>query len=237
MAERRAIELALDLSRMPALAPMLRCQTPPPDILDAIRAAAGCPEALQAACSSTREPLHVIQRAAALYLQETLFFPGASLHRNLGVTVEASRTQMRLHMRWLMIWLHPDHNSDEMAKLLAARVIDAWRELGRRKAQIKKAPVGTNKVPCSAKTCSAELKSSYSLRMRWIPIPVRSTPSMRGLGFIVAGAVIALVVIALSDVALVGWLSPKNPNSLTLTRINKHVPLSVSRANSFQSYQ
>ena len=158
MAERRAIELALDLSRMPALAPMLRCQTPPPDILDAIRAAAGCPEALQAACSSTREPLHVIQRAAALYLQETLFFPGASLHRNLGVTVEASRTQMRLHMRWLMIWLHPDHNSDEMAKLLAARVIDAWRELGRRKAQIKKAPVGTNKVPCSAKTCSAELK-------------------------------------------------------------------------------
>jgi hypothetical protein len=225
MPERRAIELALDLSRMPALAPILRRQAPPHDILDAIRAAAGCPEALQAACSSTKEPLHVIQRAAALYVQETLFFPGASLHRNLGVTNQASRAQMRLHMRWLMRWLHPDHNSDEMARLLAARVIEAWRELGQRKAQIKKAPVAIDKVACATKSSAAELKGSYALRLRWIPIPIRSTRSTRALRLILAGTVIALVVIALSDVALVDWLSAKNRGSLKLTRIDTDLPL------------
>lgn len=73
MAGQRAIDLALDLARMPALAAVMREQALPPDLLDVIRVAAGCPEASKAALASTQEPPSVIQAAAVLYLEEILF--------------------------------------------------------------------------------------------------------------------------------------------------------------------
>lgn len=208
MPNQAAIKLALDLLRMPALAPILRTQPLPIDILDAIRVAAGCPEASESAHISTQEPLDVIQRAATLYLHETLFFPGASAHRNLGVAADASRAQMRLHMRWLLRWLHPDHNSDEMATLLAVRVIKAWREIGDRNWRavvVEKTP----QEPDRGGARSADLRPPATLRLRWIPVPI---PQARSIGrkkhfvYVALVGVAALILIFLSDAVLSSWL-------------------------------
>lgn len=206
MAERRAIDVALDLARMPSFSTVVRRRPVPADILDVIRVAAGCPEASQAATEAVREPLSIIKAAAIFYLQEALFFPGADLYRNLGVAPGASRAQMRLHMRWLLQWLHPDHNSDETARLLAARVIHAWQELGRRdrsesridcEAAQRRFPVGTGtKTRSPAKRSSALSR----VRIRWIAVPLpsaRSTPSRGQRAIIVVLALAAALALIL----------------------------------------
>lgn len=204
MSNQAAIKFALDLLRMPALAPILRTQPLPIDILDAIRVAAGCPEASESAQVSTQEPLDVIQRAATLYLHEALFFPGASPHRNLGVAVGASRAQMRLHMRWLLRWLHPDHNSDEMATLLAMRVIKAWREIGARNWREGVVEKNQQQLDLGGARPAA-LRPPATLRLRWIPVPIPRAPSIgrrkHFLYVVVAGAT-ALALIFLSGAVL-----------------------------------
>jgi hypothetical protein len=208
MAGRRAIDVALDLVRMPALAPIVRKQTLPPDLLDVIRIAAGCPEASKAALASTREPFRVIRAAAVLYLEEVLFFPGAGLHRNLGVAVGASRDQMRLHMRWLLQWLHPDHNSDETAALLAARVIKAWRELGRRDWPQGGAESSAPQPPASRHLGPNGLRRQATMRVRWIAVPVASAPSAHRRGqraiVLALGAATALALIVIPDAGVFG---------------------------------
>lgn len=192
MARQRAIDLALDLARMPALAAVMRKQALPSDLLEVIRIAAGCPEASKAALAATQEPLRVIRAAAIFYLEEMLFFPDAGLHRNLGVATDAPKAQMRLHMRWLLQWLHPDHNSDETAAFLAARVINAWRELGRRDRS--EGSASARQQPISRRPSLA------TMRVRWIPVPIRSSVSSARrrsqraiIFFVAAAAVFALI--------------------------------------------
>jgi hypothetical protein len=216
MAERRAIDLALDLARMPALAAVMREQALPPDLLDVIRIAAGCPEASKAALAATKEPLRAIHAAAILYLEEILFFPGAGLHRNLGVSAGASKAQMRLHMRWLLQWLHPDHNSDETAALLAACVIKAWRELGRREWPEGGAESSARQQPTCRQPSPNDPRRRATMRVRWIAVPIPSGPTARRRGqravilVLVAAAAAALVLIP--DAVLFGWLSLPGAN-------------------------
>jgi len=210
MAGQRAINLALDLARMPALAAAMRKQTLPSDLLEVIRIAAGCPEASKAALAATQEPLRVIRAAAIFYLEEMLFFPDAGLHRNLGVAADASKAQMRLHMRWLLQWLHPDHNSDETAAFLAARVINAWHELGRRDRPEGSAS-SARQQRISPQPSPNNLRRHATMRVRWIAVPLPSVPSARRRGqraiilFLAAAAVFALIF--LPDAALFGWPS------------------------------
>lgn len=198
MAEQRAIHLALDLLRMPALAPVMRRQALPSDLLDAIRVASGCPEALETALATTCEPVHVIRAAAAFYLQEMLFFPGASPHRNLGVMAGASKAQTRLHMRWLLRWLHPDHNSDEMATLLAKRVIKAWRDIA---SDTQERPISQRSNP---------RKRHGAIRLRWVALPLPPSHRARLLSqlavVVFLAAIATLVLIVIPDVLLFGRL-------------------------------
>lgn len=211
MAARRAIDLALDLARTPALAAVMRGQALPSDLLDVIRIAAGCPEASKAALAAKPEPLRVIQAAAILYLEEMLFFPDAGLYRNLGVSAGASKAQMRLHMRWLLQWLHPDHNSDETAALLAARVISAWRELGRRDRPEGGAESSARHQPASRQPSPNYPRRRATMRVRWIAVPIPSAPSARRRGrravTLVLAAAAALALILTPDAVLFGWLS------------------------------
>jgi hypothetical protein len=211
MAARRAIDLALDLARMPALAAILRKQALPSDILEVIRIAAGCPEASKAAVGSTQESPRVIKAAAILYLEEMLFFPDADLHRNLGIAADGSRAQMRLHMRWLLRWLHPDHNSDEMAALLAGRVIKAWHELGRRDRPERNAERSAPQQPASRKPGPRNLRRRSSMRVRWIAVPIPSVASTYWRGrraiVLILAAAAALALISIPEAALFGRLS------------------------------
>ena len=44
------------------------------------------------------------------YVETVMLFAGAEPARVLGLAAGASRAEMRTHLRWLMRWLHPDHN-------------------------------------------------------------------------------------------------------------------------------
>ncbi len=210
MAERRAIDLALDLARMPALARIMRKQVLPADLLDVIRIAAGCPEVSEAALAATHEPLSVIRAAAVFYLEEMLFFPDAGLHRNLGVAPGASRAQMRLHMRWLLQWLHPDHNPDETAGLLAQRVIKAWRELGRRERADANPESMLQPRPESRQSPVKKPTRPATIRLRWIAVPLQSPPAvrrsnLRSVIFVLAAAVAAASVL-FPDAIVASWV-------------------------------
>src|SRR5262249_32071273 len=124
-----AIDFALDLVRMPALARTSVAPVLPPNILELMRIAAACPEACEAAAARTGEPTAVLIEAARVYLQQGLFRPEADCHRILGIKPADSRETARNHMRWLLEWLHPDRNNNSWDAVYAERVLKAWRRV------------------------------------------------------------------------------------------------------------
>jgi hypothetical protein len=129
MEQGHAIDFALDLFRLPALARTSVSPPLPPNILELIRIAAACPEACEAAVARTGEPRGILIEAARFYLQQVLFRAGADCYRILGIEPGASREKARNHMRWLLEWLHPDRNGDSWDAVYAERVLKAWREV------------------------------------------------------------------------------------------------------------
>ena len=128
MASERAIDLALDLARMPAFAPAMAATPLPVDILEVIRIAAESPDACRAAALTTGQPEPVLIEAARFYLQQILFSPDADCYRILGIRAGDSRESARTSMRWLLLWLHPDRNG-RLDAIYSERVLKAWREV------------------------------------------------------------------------------------------------------------
>lgn len=124
----RAIDAALDLARIPALANSNVTPPLPADVLDVMQIAAESPEACTAAAMATGVPERVLIEAARFYLQQTLFRPDADCYRVLGLQQHASHASARIHMRWLLQWQHPDRNGGWDA-VYAKRIIKAWREV------------------------------------------------------------------------------------------------------------
>lgn len=128
MTQRHVIGVALDLARMPTLARASVAPPLPADILEIIRIAAAHPRSCQSAAAMTGEKTPVLIEAARFYLQQVLFRPDADSYRILGIGRTASRATARDHMRWLLQWLHPDHNGT-WDSVYAERVLKAWREV------------------------------------------------------------------------------------------------------------
>lgn len=124
----RAIGLALDLARMPALATSDTLPAIPADILELMRVAAASPQACRAAEAATGVPVQILTEAARFYLQQVLFRRNADCYRVLGLQPGASRELARRHMHLLLQWLHPDRNSG-WDGVYAERVLKAWHEV------------------------------------------------------------------------------------------------------------
>jgi hypothetical protein len=164
----RAIALALDLARMPALAQSIENPPLPADILEIMRIAAGSPEICQSASQVTGQPPAVLIEAARFYLQQMLLRPDADPYRVLGLTPGASRELARDHMRCLLQWLHPDVNR-HWDSVYAERVLKAWREVS---ANIDSSR--PSKSPSHVLTgvgSSAPVNSGPTTRMPWIEKP------------------------------------------------------------------
>lgn len=123
-----ALFAALGLASMPGFAQRVGRQPLPNGILELLEIAAGRDDRLGEAVALSGRDAKAVRAAAEFYLRHALFFEGADSFRLLGVTAgETTREEMRLHMRWLMIWLHPDHGPDPERAALAGRVLEAWR--------------------------------------------------------------------------------------------------------------
>src|SRR5262249_51626302 len=167
MAQRHVIELALDLTRMPALARTSGLATLPPNIIELMRIAAACPEACETAVVKTGEPTSVVIEAARFYLQHVLFRPDADCYRILGIEPTASRETARSHMRWLLQWLHPDRNNNSWDAVYAERVLKAWREMSGSDRPSAK-PIYSRARP-SNKMKRGDIK----IRVPWIEHPIK----------------------------------------------------------------
>jgi hypothetical protein len=161
MAQRHVIEVAFDLSRMPALARSPGLPPIPPDIIELMRIAAASPEACEAAATKTGEPTAVVIEAARFYLQHVLFRPEADCYRILGLEPNASRETARSHMRWLLQWLHPDRNHNGWDSVYAERVLKAWRE-------VSASDGGYAKLNYSRQGSTKKKRKFKSFRLPWI---------------------------------------------------------------------
>lgn len=213
MASYRAVDLALDLMRMPTLAPILREQPLPSDLLDLIRIAARNADVSAVAAEASGVSERMLRSAAIFYLQEMLFSPGADAYRNLGADRDASRAEMRLHMRWLLQWLHPDHNPDPDANFLAERVISAWRQLGAGRGAVSK-PIEKPSHRSRPLVAKSPLQDRWrGVRVPWIAVPFEQPQAKRKskqrlyrvitLVFAVGGAI---ALIFTPDDTLLGWV-------------------------------
>jgi hypothetical protein len=124
-----ALRQAMELLRAPTLAGAMRQRPLPDDILTLIRIAAGESETIEPAASEMDEPPERIREAAVLYLQSVVFISGADHYRTLAVERDAPQEKLRLHLSWLMKWLHPDRASSEWESAFARRVLIAWDAL------------------------------------------------------------------------------------------------------------
>ena len=189
---RHAIEMALDLARMPALA---RSPVEPPipaNVIEVIRIAAASPNACRAASAATGEPVPVLIEAARFYLQHLLFRPNADSYRVLGLGPGASRATARNHMRWLMQWLHPDRNGD-LEAVYAERVLKAWRE------------VSGGKMAAPARSASAARRAHGGMRLPWIKLPTRQRSGLwRSITHWILPASLVFVLLLLSAIYYLG---------------------------------
>ena len=126
----RAIDVALDLSRMPALAPSMAASPLPIDVDEVIRIAGESSDTCRAAALTTGKSEAELVAAARFYLQQVLFRDETNCYRVLGLVPGGPRDAARTNMRWLLRWLHPDRNRD-WDSVYAKRVVTAWREISR----------------------------------------------------------------------------------------------------------
>lgn len=166
MAGRHAIETALDLARMPALARAKVAPPIPADVIEIIRIAAADQQACAAAVARTGERSEIIIEAARFYLQQVLFRPDADCYRVLGIERSDSRLKARSHMRWLMQWLHPDCN-DGLDAIYAERVLTAWQQVSGKIPVVENPPARAD----SARTSRLKPREFAGVRLPWIRRP------------------------------------------------------------------
>lgn len=219
----RAIETALDLARMPALAVSGPVPELPTDVLELMKIAAANPETCRQAAKRTGTPAEALIEAARFYLQQTLFHRGADAYRVLGLAPGSSKRVARVHMRWLLQWLHPDRNCG-LDAIYTDRVLKAWREVsGRPEAAGVGGDLGASMhlhAPATAGRRGAQIP--------WVakPSPVRRGPARRRLRSFLVRAATAIVVIGMAIVlARLGGLQVGG-NSFEAVAI--HLPMKLS---------
>jgi hypothetical protein len=213
MTSSRAIDLALDLARMPAFAPSMSAAPLPADVLEVIRIAAESPETCRAAALATGEPEPVLVEAARFYLQQVLFREEADCYRVLGIRPGESHAAAKAHMRWLLRWLHPDRNGSWDA-VYAKRIVKAWREVSK-----ESAASGNSRSTAEASGSQVRVKPSTngtkhrsdSVRLPWIARPYENVSGRSGnnsYSSFTARAIIKVVAILVAILLLLGLSAP-----------------------------
>lgn len=126
-----AFSCAIELWRMPMLAPAIRRQPLPPDVLELIKLAAGSSRALALAREWADWPAQRWRDVACFYLQEIVLHQQADAYRLLGANPDATLNRLGEHRRWMLKWLHPDRNAEKWVQAGFVRVQDAWCQLTR----------------------------------------------------------------------------------------------------------
>jgi hypothetical protein len=123
------VRRAVDLMFLPGQVKIIRSDPLPDDVSVLLRIAAGDQEATRQAAISVSQSCDVVRKAAAFFIEQGLFFPGADSYRVLGAGPEAPNGELRRNMTLLLRWLHPDLDPIGERSVFTARVTGAWNDL------------------------------------------------------------------------------------------------------------
>lgn len=217
-----ALDAALALARSPTLVHAMRQQPLPAGIATLLRLVAGEVDVVDDPIvhATQRSDVHV---AAELYVQQVLLYAGAPPHRMLGVSPDASRAEMRTHLRWLMTWLHPDKSGGDWRSAFAGRVLAAWQELSTA-PQLATSPRVSRPASATAGPVAPLSKlrpaAVRAPRLPWVIHPLDRKPVRRRR---VAGPVV-LVSLCLLLLALVLSMPGSGPSDLLATWLGEGAP-------------
>lgn len=129
MRDATALESALGLFQLPSRARTLRARELPSDLEILLRIVSGDARAMSHAMETSDQSESTIHAASSFYLEQILLHPGADSYRVLGAGPDATADQLRRNMALLLLWLHPDHETNSPRSLYASRVTQAWNDL------------------------------------------------------------------------------------------------------------
>jgi DnaJ-class molecular chaperone len=86
-------------------------------------------DAIDEAAKLTGRTSDVVQQAAAFFVEQILLAPGSNSYRVLGATPQASSSDLRRNMAYLVRWLHPDTKLNSDRTTFVNRVTFAWDDL------------------------------------------------------------------------------------------------------------
>ena len=199
MKANRALDAALALARNPGLAASMRSRPLPSGIPLLLQILADESDTASSAAEALRLDQRSVQFAVEHYVQTVMLFAGAEPQRVLGVAPGATRAEMRTHLRWLMHWLHPDHNPAAWRSAFASRVLTAWREASSSGAVEKARERPAFSDPSRSRRARPPLPV-YPPRLAWVARPLqekrrKAWPRAAGLCL----ALITLVTLAVGD--------------------------------------
>ena len=173
MQANRALDAALALARNPGLAASMRSRPLPSGIPLLLQILADESEVALSVAQALRVNERSLRFAVEHYVETVMLFSGAEPARVLGVTAGASRAEMRTHLRWLMRWLHPDHNPAAWRSAFAGRVLTAWREASSHEGVAKAFQGRARGGPSTWRRSGRPRLPVYPLRLAWIAYPLR----------------------------------------------------------------
>jgi hypothetical protein len=124
-----ALKIAIDLLHVPSQVRHYRSEPLPDGVLTLLRIVAGDTEAERAAAAATDRPPEVVRQAAAFFIEQILFAPGADSYQVLGASPQASSAELRRNIGLLLRWLHPDLDPRGERSVFIGRVTAAWNGL------------------------------------------------------------------------------------------------------------
>jgi hypothetical protein len=195
----------------------MRQQPVPNDVLVLLRIAANDPEALNHAAKLAGRGPETIRAAAVLYLQQILWTPDADNYRALGVRPDAPKTILLEHLRWLMKWLHPDHQRSVEEAAFAERVIAAWNAI---KTPERRAAYDLSLGRTVSKSQKTKSRRS-ARRVPWIVEPHDTSVDRSRLWWRLAA--LAVAVVGLAAVVTTDWSTMFVPRQ-TLRRASEAAP-------------
>jgi hypothetical protein len=123
------LKLAIDLLRVPSQVRLARSEPLPEGVELLLRIAAGDADAARSAALMVRRSPETVRRAAAFFIEQIQFAPGADSYRVLGADAAASAGELRRNAALLFKWLHPDRDARGARAAFASRLTVAWNDL------------------------------------------------------------------------------------------------------------
>jgi hypothetical protein len=129
MSDATAVRIAIDLMLIPSRVRALKKQLLPEDVSLLLRIVTGDEEAMQKAIELTDKPPETVRAAAAFFIEQVLLDPKCDSYRVLGVSKNATNTELRRNMALLLRWVHPDVGQNAERIVFVGRVTSAWDNL------------------------------------------------------------------------------------------------------------